>query len=236
MGSCCFTPRRTQFLWWYWLLLASIVGIPMFLACWYVARHKPANDEAKKNLGRKASLIFWSGTLASAAFIVFVGWHIYQSIHTEPRSYPMFTGWEWFSDFEAFVTLLAGFLTGVAVWTALGTAAYKGSIGRMVGMLLVFLLLTCVFPFGLLRADPSDLPMLWAACILPAHFFGAFTREPTQRTALNATIGFVVGAFLYWAVMKYWAVGNLCLYLVVRGKLPDARDIMDLLNFNQSRF
>ena len=50
MGSCCFTPRRTQFLWWYWLLLASIVGIPMFLACWYVARHTTADEEAKKML------------------------------------------------------------------------------------------------------------------------------------------------------------------------------------------
>jgi hypothetical protein len=29
MGSCCFTPSKRDFLWWYWLLLASIVGIPM---------------------------------------------------------------------------------------------------------------------------------------------------------------------------------------------------------------
>jgi hypothetical protein len=47
---------------------------------------------------------------------------------------------------------------------------------------------------------------------------------------------FVIGAFLYWAVLKYWAVANLFLYLAVRGQLPDAKDIMDILNFNQSRF
>ncbi len=39
MGACCFTPKRTQFLWWYWLVLASIVGIPMLLAAWYIAQH-----------------------------------------------------------------------------------------------------------------------------------------------------------------------------------------------------
>lgn len=236
MGSCCFTPRRTQFLWWYWLLLASIVGIPMFLACWYVSRHEIVDKEAKRNLGKKASLIFWSGTLVSAVFIVFVGWHVYQSIHPEPRFYPMFTGWEWFSDFEAFVTLLAGYLTGVAVWTALGSAIHKESKLRMLVTLLVFLLLTCLFPFSLFQGNLSDLPMLCAACILPAHFFGAFTGEPTQRTAVRAAVALITGAFLYWAVMKYWAVGNLFLYLVVRGKLPDARDIVDLLQFNKSRF
>ena len=38
MGSCCFTPTKRDFLWWYWLFLVSIVGIPMLLAVWYVSQ------------------------------------------------------------------------------------------------------------------------------------------------------------------------------------------------------
>ena len=40
MGGCCFTPTKRDFLWWYWLLLASIVGIPMLLAVLYVVPQK----------------------------------------------------------------------------------------------------------------------------------------------------------------------------------------------------
>ena len=38
MGGCCFTPRKTQLLWWYWFLLFSVVGVSMFIAAVYVGR------------------------------------------------------------------------------------------------------------------------------------------------------------------------------------------------------
>ena len=83
MGSCCFTPRRTQFLWWYWLLLASIVGIPMFLACWYVARRKPTDEQVQSELGKNAAKIFWLSTVLAASLTFAVGWYIYQNVVTE---------------------------------------------------------------------------------------------------------------------------------------------------------
>lgn len=70
MGSCCFTPRRSQFLWWYWLLLASIVGIPMLIACWYVARQAKAGQGADPTLGKTARFIFWSGAVLSACVLI----------------------------------------------------------------------------------------------------------------------------------------------------------------------
>ena len=38
MGGCCFSPRPRQLLWWYWLLLFSVVGIPMLIAALYIQR------------------------------------------------------------------------------------------------------------------------------------------------------------------------------------------------------
>src|SRR2546426_225383 len=81
MGTCCFTPRRTQFLWWYWLLLASIVGIPMLLACWYVARHPATDEGTMETVGRKAARIFWGGVLLSALIAAVVSWKVYGVMH-----------------------------------------------------------------------------------------------------------------------------------------------------------
>ena len=47
MGGCCFVPSKRHLLWWYWLLLTSIVGIPMLLAVLYV-RGRTAVDEEEK--------------------------------------------------------------------------------------------------------------------------------------------------------------------------------------------
>ena len=57
MGGCCYTPTKKDFLWWYWLLLASIVGIPMLLAVLYVGRYPKADEEEKKRRGKRAAWI-----------------------------------------------------------------------------------------------------------------------------------------------------------------------------------
>ena len=58
MGSCCFTPTKRDFLWWYWLLLASIVGIPMLLAAICVANVSAADEAAKRRRGQVAAWTF----------------------------------------------------------------------------------------------------------------------------------------------------------------------------------
>jgi len=61
MGGCCFTPRKTQLLWWYWLLLFSVVGIPMFAAALYVQRASGRGILDRRDV-RRASCLFWLGT------------------------------------------------------------------------------------------------------------------------------------------------------------------------------
>ena len=59
MGVCCFAPKKTEFLWWYWLLLASVVGIPMFLAALYVARKADSEEQKSRISPCRARLSRW---------------------------------------------------------------------------------------------------------------------------------------------------------------------------------
>ena len=70
MGSCCFTPSKSDFLWWYWLLLASVVGIPMLLAVCYITKHKNADEEQKEKLGKNAIRIFWAALACMITTVV----------------------------------------------------------------------------------------------------------------------------------------------------------------------
>ena len=76
MGSCCFTPTKRDFLWWYWLLLASIVGIPMLAAVLYVSQFPAADDRQNKLRGRQAALIFWVGTVLVAIVAFLIVWDV----------------------------------------------------------------------------------------------------------------------------------------------------------------
>jgi len=58
MGSCCFTPRKSHFLWWYWLALATVIGAPMLLAAWYVA-----NRVDVPRAGRPFLIVFGDATM-----------------------------------------------------------------------------------------------------------------------------------------------------------------------------
>jgi len=58
MGGCCFTPRKTQLLWWYWLVLFSVVGVPMFAAALYVQRASSRGILDRRDV-RRASCLFW---------------------------------------------------------------------------------------------------------------------------------------------------------------------------------
>jgi hypothetical protein len=139
MGSCCFTPRRTQFLWWYWLLLASIVGIPMFLACWYVARHQAADEATKRLLGKRAAGIFWAGAIASAIVACGACWRIHTWTLTKNPSGAV--GWDGPPHFELFYLIISitGYLGGVAVLTTAGKPRPKLGVPLLSWLTLVAL-------------------------------------------------------------------------------------------------
>ena len=95
MGGCCFTPTKKDFLWWYWLLLASIVGIPMLLAVLYVAWLPGADDETKKRRGKTAAWIFWVGTFLVAMAAFAVAKALLLAIYPYPEPANAFSYWDW---------------------------------------------------------------------------------------------------------------------------------------------
>jgi len=46
MGGCCYTPRKTDFVWWYWLVLTLVFCIPMTVAAWVMQKgYEPSKGE-----------------------------------------------------------------------------------------------------------------------------------------------------------------------------------------------
>ncbi len=216
MGSCCFTPRRTQFLWWYWLLLASIVGIPMLLAAWYVARHPYIDDEARQKVGKRGSAIFWYSSLVMAGLVFLVTWLFFQKYH--PASVYSYSP----TEVGTFGTLIISFLGGVALLTA---GDDRG--GRRKARIIIPLLATSLlFLLTIFSATSiTEFFLLLAVCLFAAHFIGLFSEKPTQRTAWQALLMLILSTFLFWGSAKYGKIANLYLNRLVQGKVPDREQI-----------
>src|ERR1051325_8328310 len=212
MGSCCFTPRRSQFLWWYWLVLASIVGIPMLLAAWYVAGHPYADDDTRQKLGKKAAAIFWYSSMVTAVLVFLATWFIYRSYHPAPvYSFSP-------SVIDTLRNLILAYLGGVALLTAGDDRGGKRKtrILAWLGAVLVLFLSTVSS-----LASVAEFCLMLATCAFVAHFFGLFAEDPTPKTARHALGVLVLGAFLFWGSAKYGKLGNLYLNRLVQGKLPE---------------
>lgn len=206
MGGCCYTPRRTQFLWWYWLLLASVVGIPMLLACLYVDRHPVADEMVRKRIGKQAAGIFWFGALISAILAGILSYFLlclfyppeYQSGESEIHM----------------VYLIIGYLGGLASCVAIGRGRWPRRVlagaGAVVGYGLYFVV-------GFLPFSLPEFFWLPAVCAGVAHFFVCFAELPTPRTARAALLAVVTGACLFWAVAKYGRWVNFALSSSLRG-------------------
>jgi hypothetical protein len=201
MGGCCFTPKKTQLLWWYWLLLFSIVGIPMLAATLYVQRvtHRGMIEERHV---RRASGIFWFGAILSLMLIVLL---------------------------FVFVVRLGGpagkvgrdvavFGVIFLFWLAIAVAAAKrsGKISRWYWRLASVLCYAFVpagllwLPWGLTSAGRAYATgivplgvMEFGVCMLPAHYWQRFTEAASTKRAWLFLWALTFGTFLFWVVSQY---------------------------------
>lgn len=201
MGGCCFTPKKTQLLWWYWLLLFSVVGIPMLAATLYVQRVTHQGTIEDRDV-RAASRIFWLGTGMS---FVLIGLLLFLFAPTRGP------GAEIGRD-------VAVFVVGFLFWLAIAVAAAKRSrkilrwYWRLASVLCYAFLPACLawLPWGLLPSvqlsSVGIVPlgvMKFAACMLPAHYWQRFTESASTKRAwlfLGALVG---GTLLFWVVCQY---------------------------------
>jgi hypothetical protein len=203
MGDCCFTPTKRDFLWWYWLLLVSIVGIPMLLAVMYVSV-APATDEAgKRRRGQVAAWIFWLGTAVTTAATFAVLWLVLN------RVYPGVAVREWWrnegawhdgSVFLAVQFCVAFIFASLTNGLVRGKSRYARILWFVVGILtyvVVFLLPDLAF------RRPTVNVMQFIVAMLPAHCWGAFKALPERRAAWKTLAAFVIAVPLFFIVSCY---------------------------------
>jgi len=190
MGSCCYTPTKRDFLWWYWLLLLSIVGIPLLAAVLYVARAKGDDGETKKARGKGAALIFWVGT-AMVSFLVLTCLRFYLGGSRLSDSFA-----------EGFTVLAIQFFLAFVAANAANNAVRKQRWYFRIPILVAcigvyfFLLIGSNLCFGY----PAVNGMQFLVCMLPAHCWGQFRDRPETREAWRALLAFVVAAPLFFLV------------------------------------
>ena len=204
MGGCCFTPTRRHFLWWYWLLLVSIVGIPMLAAVWYVAREKDADEETRQARGKTAAVIFWVGTFVVAIGLWFVVPMILRVVGPpRPSPEPWMGGVEYW--LEGYQTLAVQFFLAFVAANATNDVVRKQTwYGRLVLFVLcVSCYLMAVSCAGLIFRRPAINVMQFMACMLPAHYWGKFKDAASPQTAWRALGAFVIGATLFSAVSYF---------------------------------
>jgi hypothetical protein len=208
MGTCCFAPTKRQFLWWYWLLLASIVGIPMLLAVLYVARTPGDDEEAKKRRGETAAAIFWFGSFI-VALAVFGATYYLLAVVLYPtpdangqRSYlglDYFGGF-WVLGLQFFLATVAANATDAAIRKRRWFARIPLTI-----LCVFFYLLVMVFliPEGFGFPRPAVHAMQFMACMPAAHYWSRFKDSPDTGRAWKALVAFVVAAGLFFLVSYF---------------------------------
>jgi hypothetical protein len=168
MGSCCFTPTKRDFLWWYWLFLVSIVGIPMLLAVWYVARGSNADEQEKQRRGKVAAQIFWWGTFVVGVSTFFVVNQLLSVLYPDFGQYDnYFPGW---------IALAMQFFVATVAANATNSLVRKRPL-----LVRIPLVVLCVGGF-LIALDAVALPfrrpaihlLQFLVCTLPAHCWGAW--------------------------------------------------------------
>jgi hypothetical protein len=203
MGGCCFAPRKTQLLWWYWLLLFSVVGIPMFAAALYV-RRAARHGLIEPWQARRASLIFWLG--ACLPIVLFVAFSLFL----------IFNGarWPWLEHSRDMLVFAAGFL----FWLAMAVGAAKLTEKARTRHTRLALAASCAvvpaavvwLPYALLSFSVQRsiglLPlgvMKFLACMVPAHYWYRFTVTPSTKRAWLFLATLALGTALFWVVSQY---------------------------------
>lgn len=202
MGGCCFTPRKTQLLWWYWLLLFSVVGIPMFAAALYVRRAARGGLIEPWQV-RRASRIFWLGAGLSLLLLsVVMLLLVFGTTQLPGERY-------WNA-----VTFVVGFLFWliVAVGAAKLTEKAEPRYARMAVVACCAIVPAAVtwLPYALLspglQYSIGVLPMgvmKFLACMLPAHYWYRFTVSPSTKRAWLFLETLAAGTILFWVVSQY---------------------------------
>jgi hypothetical protein len=204
MGACCFSPTKRDFLWWYWLLLVSIVGIPMLLAVLYVAHGSPADEARKKERGRIAATIFWVGTLVMAAITyAIVTAMLAQNHGWDPTEPPLLRDghnyWRgyWALAFQFFAAFVAA-------------NAINDFIRKRHWLVRIYLLTLCLgfylfvmFLVALHYQRPAINVMQFLVCMLPAHQWGVFKDSSDGPNAWKALAAFVAAAPLFFLVSYF---------------------------------
>ena len=205
MGACCYSPTKRNFLWWYWLLLASIVGIPMLLAVLYVASAPTADEEAKKRRGRTATWIFWVGSVFVAVAAYFVVDRILTATRSNDPNDESFWNflyyWGW--DVLAVQFFLATLATNVAEGMVRKKQWYERIPLFVICVAAYLLLLVALYFAGLGFRRPAIHAMQFMACMLPAHYWGAFKESPDTDHARKALWAFLAAAGLFFLVSYF---------------------------------
>jgi len=208
VGSCCFTPTKRDFLWWYWLLLASIVGIPMFLAVLYVGRCQDLDEEAKQRRGKRAAGIFWAGTFLLATALFFIVNGVLGVIYPGETAYGYsFNSWQHDNCFEGWIALAVQFFFATVAANGTNSLVRKRRLrARMplfvlgIGLYVVFMVLC---PVELRFRRPAIHMMQFLVCMLPAHFWGGFKDSPDTGHAWKALWAFLAAAPLFFLVSYF---------------------------------
>ncbi len=216
MGGCCFTPRKTQLLWWYWLLLFSVVGIPMFAAALYVQRASGRGILDRRDV-RRASCIFWLGTglslllmgLLLLAILTYVGLPSAGRYRESIEFVVSFIFW--------LVIAVAAGKTADKVRYRLARPAVVAAYALVPGYLVW---LPSALPYGAVRQAWFLVPLSllkFIVCMLPAHFWHVFTVSPTRRKAWLFVLATTFGTILFWLVFQYGLDLQIGLYRLLWG-------------------
>ncbi len=208
MGSCCYTPTKKDFLWWYWLLLVSIVGIPMLLAVLYVAWHPDMDDEAKRRRGERAAGIFWVGTFCAAIALFFIVNVVLGMIYPGETAYGYsFNSWRHNDCFSGWMALAVQFFFATVAANGTNSLVRKRRwqvriplFVMCVGLYVVFMALC---PVELRFRRPAIHVMQFMVCMLPAHYWGGFKDSPDTGHAWKALWAFLVAASLFFWVSYF---------------------------------
>ena len=227
MGTCCFTPRKTHFLWWYWLLLASVVGIPMFLAARHVQRHPAESEEEQKKVSKEARKIFWSTAYGFLLLSCIGSYLIMSDLNVLRSSY-----WGGFGHMYTLTALLVDFFAYflAASYAARHCRKASNPLDRIVYIIGVLLIITfisavsmvfCLVIFSDFIQFPVVGLMLFLICMLPAHYWQDFQAQPTRTTSWRALAAILIAAPLFYGAARYGIVGHYYVHELVHGRAPD---------------
>jgi hypothetical protein len=198
-------PNRKQFLWWYWLLLASIIGIPMFLAALYVARHSSEDD--KESAGLTAAVIFWGSVVLSVLVFSQIAYAALELIHGDRTSAANWHG-PLYTLTSAYWHIVLNFLLSFAgaQWVVGAAGAAKPLYQRIpavVGVAVLWLFLAVIFNITTAFVAPFVLVLQLLVCLPAAYYWRGFRKRPDQPGAWRASAGVVVSLAAFALVLSF---------------------------------